>query len=125
MGGPPTRQPGFLQICCKAQLTGVSYPHGMPLARLKMGRGIAHTRGRKLLSIKDFSGALSSVLNIGPHRVRLGLDPLHAVLHQVADRDNPANLVALNDGQMAKVLVCHQAQTCLDTLASMRCEHIC
>jgi hypothetical protein len=46
------------------------------------------------------------------------------MFHQVADRDHSDDLVIVNDGQMAKVLVCHQAQTCLDSLAPVSCEHI-
>jgi len=46
------------------------------------------------------------------------------MFHQVADRDHADHFIVINDRQVADVLVCHEAQTCFDSLASMRCEHI-
>ena len=40
----------------------------------------------------------SGRLDIGPQCLRLGLDPLDSVLHQVADRHDSPNLPVLNQG---------------------------
>src|SRR5262249_20681142 len=42
----------------------------------------------------------SGALYVGAHRVRLGLDPVHPVFDQVADRHDSTNLAAIDHRQM-------------------------
>jgi hypothetical protein len=51
----------------------------------------------KRLIFRSFSGAL----DIGAHRLGFVLDPLHPVLHQVADRDDSGELTPDQHRQMA------------------------
>src|SRR5215510_3799115 len=46
------------------------------------------------------------------------------MFHEVTDRDHADHIVTIKHGQMANVLVCHEAQTCFHSLAPMRREHI-
>ena len=46
------------------------------------------------------------------------------MFHEVSDGDHSDYCVISEHRQMANVLVCHEAQTCFDSLAPMGCEHI-
>ena len=51
------------------------------------------------------SGPRLRALDVGPHCVGLGLDPLHPVFHEVANRHDAANLPALNNWKMTDSLL--------------------
>lgn len=85
MGGFRSRQPGFLQYCCKRLVGGLEAPFPAPLARLEIVVVCRRSR-RKPLELREKLRTVLRALNVAPHCVRFGLDPLHAVLHEIADR---------------------------------------
>ena len=46
------------------------------------------------------------------------------MFHEVADRDHADHFIVVNDRQMADMVICHETQTCFDSLAPICCEHI-
>lgn len=50
--------------------------------------------------ITRFCRRMSGALDIDPHGFGFGLDPLYPVFHEVADRNDAANLGAIDDRQV-------------------------
>jgi hypothetical protein len=70
-----------------------------------------HFKASKLLFLKSFRRGTLSGLDILPHRVCLGFDLFHSVLHQVADGDDSTNPAAVDDRQMTDSPLRHQRQS--------------
>lgn len=51
---------------------------------------------------------LLGALDIVPHRLGLGLDPVHPCLDEIANRDQPHHQAAFNDRQVADTPSRHQ-----------------
>src|SRR5678815_4477943 len=52
----------------------------------------------------------SDALDIGPHRLGFLLDPLHPVLHKIADRNDSGELAAVEDRKMPDPALRHRRQ---------------
>ena len=99
MGGFQMRQPGFLQLCCKLPFNRL----GAPLRPPRLD-----TKWCEILEFQGSFAERSSTLDISAHRLGFGFDPLHAMLHQVSDGHDSANLTALDHGQMANPTLSHE-----------------
>src|SRR4051812_46635722 len=86
-GWPSDASTGFLQLYCSSPWTRLRAPFWL-LHADSTWRVAAVFQGLTP-GIPTFSAFVSGALNVRAHRVGFRLDPLHPVLHQVADRDNP------------------------------------
>src|SRR5258707_15101300 len=76
MGGPQMRQPAFLQLCCSRP-----FDRSQNRAQPRSASILDRVRRRPIKSANRwnrevFEAGAQALLDIGAHRLRLGLDPL-------------------------------------------------
>src|SRR6185295_19759237 len=87
----------FCNIVAVRRPTGSKHRFGCSSPRLLDRVGEASFKAGKSLELQGYSGAL----DIAAHRFGFGLDTLHAMLDEVADRHDPADFACLDHRQMA------------------------
>jgi len=100
----PDASTGFLQLCCNLPTSPHRLPFQAPALTNQMGCNRSASRA-KALGNRGILGPRLRALDVGPHCVGLGLDPLHPVFHEVANRHDAANLPALNNWKMTDSLL--------------------
>ena len=106
---PPDASTGFFAIVLQLAVRLARGADQPPCFDLDNGATHAFKCAKPLVS-NVFPGGGSRALNVRSHRVGLGFDALHPVLHQVADRYDPADLTVFDDRKVTDSPLSHERQ---------------